>query len=119
MICFDNDGNFTKTWQNVLDMQQIDPRVKAIVQHLDFMLHDLHQHVVITSAHRGDKQTSPHFYFRAVDVRTLTWPTNLPQRIEAVINERYPYGDNEHQTAIYHDSGQGKHLHVQVSPPNC
>ena len=38
------------------------------------------------------------------------------EQILAFLNEQFPYGDEKHDTAIWHDVGKGVHIHLQVSP---
>jgi len=65
-------------------------------------------------AHAGDVHcTNP---LRAFDLRS--WVFKEPELVEQKINQAWEYDPNrpEKQVAWYHDSGQGKHFHIQVHP---
>ncbi len=72
--------------------------------------------VIITCAHEARDYDSTHDVdpLRAIDIRS--WIFNNPQAIENVINDCWIYDPErpEMQVAKYHDTGRGKHIHIQV-----
>ena len=59
---------------------------------------------------------SVHEYGRGADIRSHEFVNRGDdvEKIVAAINREFDYGDGVHQTALYHNSGQGKHIHLQV-----
>jgi len=53
---------------------------------------------------------------RAKDIRS--WCYNDPEEVEKAINSRWVYDPNRtyKRVALYHDSGKGPHIHLQVHP---
>lgn len=75
--------------------------------------------VVVTESWRERRHENDlHGYrpLRAVDVRS--WCYDDPQAIADEINERWQYDASRPnmKCAIFHDSGQGDHIHIQVHP---
>lgn len=74
------------------------------------------QETIITSIFRGDNPNSVHAHWRGIDLRTKHLPEGAPKMVEEIINESIIYDPaRPHlQTALFHDSGQGEHLHLQM-----
>ena len=71
--------------------------------------------VTITSGYRpGDPRTHGTIPCRSVDLRSWSFPR--PEEIEEMINQYWVYDPSrkEKQVALFHDSGGGKHIHLQV-----
>ncbi len=72
---------------------------------------------VITSLHRiGDKGIHGTLPLRAVDIRAVS--PEIAEIIVDYINGLFVYDPARPnmQCAIYHDSGQGRHIHLQAHP---
>lgn len=66
--------------------------------------------------------TSPHEDGRAVDIRTRDLDPATIKELVTRLNRDFPYAPfgtpaARFRTAIYHDVGQGAHIHIQVRPP--
>lgn len=73
--------------------------------------------IVITSLMRLDNPKSPHYYGRGADLRSWTFTPEQRAEIKYYICTKYIYGDNQHETMIYHKTNSDDsafHLHVQV-----
>jgi hypothetical protein len=63
-----------------------------------------------------------HEDFRAIDVSVRGWTDQHIHRFVYMMNRDYSdiaalsYSDNKPRAAIYHDSGYGDHIHLQVRP---
>ena len=72
--------------------------------------------LVLTSAYRmGDSGVHGQIPCRGIDIRS--WHYNDPQVVVDDINVHWrydPYKRPEMMCAIYHDTGSGKHIHLQV-----
>jgi hypothetical protein len=67
----------------------------------------------VTSIYR-EGNGSVHGHWRGLDAGSREFSTWAQGEILEVVNKRYPYGDEEHKTLIWHDVGQGEHFHFQV-----
>ena len=78
--------------------------------------------IVITSAYRGkkihDKDSGIAFTdpCRHLDIRSWIYPD--AQKVADDINEHWQYDPKRSgfKCAVFHDVGQGKHIHLQVHP---
>ena len=73
--------------------------------------------VLVTSAYRkGDKGVHGTVPLRAIDIRSSVFKD--PQQIVDDINECWKYDPNrpEMGCGLYHDTGSGFHIHIQVHP---
>lgn len=66
--------------------------------------------------------TSPHEDGRAVDIRTRDLDAATIKSLVTKLNREFPYAPfgsatAKYPTALYHDVGQGAHIHIQVRPP--
>jgi hypothetical protein len=70
----------------------------------------------ITSGFReNDKGVHGTTPCRAIDIRSRNY--NDPQSVVDDINNHWVYNqDSEFKCALYHDVGQGAHIHLQVHP---
>ena len=75
--------------------------------------------MLVTESYRKKKHkhdlhgTSP---VRAKDIRS--WHYDKPEKVVDAINERWAYDPQRptKKVAVYHNSGQGIHIHLQVHP---
>jgi len=95
---------------------KVDPGLKNIIEVFSSILSAIYKvRTVITSVYREEKH-SPHYYFRAVDIRSeAIKPTDC---IEAanIMNVIFKYGSGPYNTVLYHSVGTGWHFHLQVKP---
>lgn len=56
---------------------------------------------------------SVHQFGRGADVRVSNFSKGEIEDILGMLNQ-LPYGDGKHKTALLHDIGNGKHIHIQV-----
>lgn len=61
-----------------------------------------------------DGRFSVHEFGRGLDIVFRGLGHAEHEEIRDWINERWPYGKTQYQTAKYHDAGTGDHLHLQV-----
>ena len=64
---------------------------------------------------------SPHEDGRGVDIRTRGIPRDAVKELVALLNKTHPYAPAgtsaaRYPTALFHDVGQGEHIHIQVRP---
>lgn len=110
----DYDNTFGRAHQLAQEHMKLVEGLRQIVGALHaYVQHNFNKHVVITSVFRDDP-TSVHAYWRGVDIRSWIYTQAETRKIVAFVNGNFPYGDGVHQTAIYHDVGQGIHFHLQV-----
>jgi len=72
--------------------------------------------VCITSAYRPNDEGSVHKYGRGLDFRTWDMSPDFIAELCDEINQIWTYDHDrrEIQCLIYHDTGRGPHLHLQV-----
>lgn len=58
---------------------------------------------------------SVHQFNRGADCSVLFYTDNEIETVVEFLNHRFIYGSDDHKTAVYHDIGLGKHIHLQVS----
>ena len=76
--------------------------------------------IVITESYREKRHindlhgTNP---VRALDIRTYCYDKNTVAKIEKYINTKWIYDGErkEKKCCVVHDSGQGRHAHIQVN----
>jgi hypothetical protein len=93
----------------------LSPKLRAIILYIAwYAWNHWNIKITITSLIRLTKKSSVHYWKRGADIRV--WVFNKTQReiLTKHINEVFPYGDDEHDTFLIHDTGQGIHIHVQV-----
>lgn len=61
---------------------------------------------------------SVHQYWRGVDIRISDFTTEQQKTILGLLNNIFSYATPGKFTALIHDVGQGKHLHIQVDNTN-
>ncbi|MCW5830156.1 MAG: hypothetical protein KIT79_12675 [Deltaproteobacteria bacterium] len=71
---------------------------------------------------RQEPVKSPHEDGRAVDIRTRDLDAATIKSLVTKLNREFPYAPfgspaARYPTALYHDVGQGAHIHIQVRPP--
>ena len=93
----------------------LDNRLRFIVYALaGFIQNEYSKTITITSIYReGDPGT--HGCWRAVDIRTWNYSDDEIADIINFINKSLPYGYGAYKTSLYHNVGQGEHIHIQVS----
>jgi hypothetical protein len=93
----------------------LDSRLKFIIYALaGFVWESFGKPITITSIYRaGDKGV--HGYWRGIDIRSIYFTDDEIKEIKDFLNTNIVYGDNVHNTCVYHDVGQGIHFHIQVS----
>lgn len=103
-----------------IDIEQlefIDKNLRLMV--LDFFEENEFRETVITSLYRiNDNGVHGQLPLRGIDIRwRLDWSPEGEQ-IAQWINERWQYDPDrpEKKCCIYHDVGQGAHLHFQTHP---
>lgn len=97
------------------NLQQIHPAIKAIITAAAYRHYQITgKPLVITSLYRPG-EGSVHNYGRGFDGRVWNIPPTRRQEWVDWINDTFPYGDAVRMTALIHDSGQGEHIHGQVS----
>lgn len=57
---------------------------------------------------------SVHQFGRGIDIRSHHLEASEIEMALFYINKKYPYGKDKYKTAIYHNIGFGKHIHIQV-----
>jgi len=98
------------------EYQALDSRVIGIVAVIEALCRSLYYaETTVTSVWRDDKN-SPHYYHRAVDLRSNHLRPEEVLYIVNLINLVYPFNHHNLQTILWHDVGKGWHLHVQVRP---
>lgn len=72
--------------------------------------------VTITSAYRPLDEKSVHRYMRGIDFRTWDMDEKFINDLCVAVNTRWRYDPErpEKECLIYHDTGRGAHLHLQV-----
>ncbi len=93
----------------------LDSRLKFIIYALaGFTIEEFGKAVTITSIYRkGD--ASIHGYWRAIDIRSFIYEEEEIISIIKFLNGGIIYGKEPFKTALYHNVGQGPHIHIQVS----
>lgn len=80
--------------------------------------------LVITEVYRSQKEQSmyykdkrqfrsPHQDWFAVDIRSRNFTKKETKRIVKILNDNFNKKNTYKTTALYHDVGLGKHIHVQ------
>ena len=59
---------------------------------------------------------SVHQFGCGVDFRAANFTEAETAEMLAFLNDNFDYGDDKHKTAVCHDIGLGKHLHLQIHP---
>jgi len=112
------------------EFARIDNRLQALLIYTSGLVDYLYsQHVVVTMLLRSQAEQdriygadpayqarpwkSVHQVGRGVDIRSYTYTRSQIDNIVAEINSSYLYSA-QHPTALYHDVGQGAHIHLQV-----
>jgi hypothetical protein len=97
------------------NLEYLHPMLRAVLQDIEDNL--MQEEPTITSQFRIDDPgihgTMP---LRAHDLRC--WDTFMGTWVERRVNERWQYDPDRPylNVCMFHDSGQGKHLHIQVHP---
>ena len=98
------------------EFQALDARVIGIVAVIEALCQSLYYaETTVTSVWRNDKN-SPHYFHRAVDLRSNHMQPEAVLFIVNLVNLVYPFNHHNLQTILWHDVGKGWHLHVQVRP---
>lgn len=95
----------------------IHPKLRKILGDLEYKcMKDYKTEITITSLIREDDEHSVHYitFKRGADVRSYDFTSDQIDEILMYLNTEYPYGDQIHLTAICHDTGLGRHFHLQV-----
>ena len=93
------------------------PKLQCIVMAVSWHCKDLYKiETTATSFLRVDNETSVHFFKirRGADLRSFDFSDSQITEIVDWVNKTFPYGDNIHNTCLYHDTGAGFHFHLQV-----
>jgi hypothetical protein len=94
---------------------QIHPKLGMIFYDLACYLEDNNvKEITITSILRPQDLSSVHAYGRGMDIRADFSP-EIRDKATKYINGKYPYNTYSHETCIYHNTGNGWHLHLQVA----
>lgn len=102
--------------ENILreEWLRLDLRVRKITYLMKVIMDLLYGvSLTVTSVYRLDVH-SPHYFYRAVDIRSRDIKPEECVYLAALVNIIYPYGKGAHETVMYHDSGDGVHFHIQV-----
>jgi len=100
-----------------IDLRQLKFIEMTMSEMLSDIEHELGFEFLGTSFYRdGDSGVHGQMPLRGVDVRCRV--DVIGDAIEAYVNNRWQYDPERPQKkcCIYHDVGQGKHLHFQVHP---
>lgn len=116
-ICFSNYRGGRFSWDasilNILDFATLDRGMWPIIKFAAKAFWKRGYPFRITAARKkggsGVHDTHP---LRAVDVGTVDIPRDVCRQIEAEINNEFPRTDG-FPTALWHDVGDGAHLHLQ------
>ncbi|MCK5504565.1 MAG: hypothetical protein KAJ10_05355 [Thermodesulfovibrionia bacterium] len=97
----------------------INPRLRAIVLDLAYWVwREYGKELVITSLLR-DQEGSVHKYGRGADVRSHNFTSIQIAGMVSHVNENFPYHPKHlksvKRAALYHNVGQGAHIHIQVT----
>lgn len=112
MICFDRNADYGDIYQDIVDFIKMDPLLWSVIVYADKLMHPYGVHAVITSF-MDKRHSGVHSTGRAVDLRSRHIVRTGCRMIEARINHEFPREDG-FRTCIWHDVGQGVHLHLQV-----
>lgn len=95
---------------------KVDPELKNIIEVFSAILRAIYNvKTIITSVYREDKH-SPHYYYRAVDIRSEEMKPSECIETANIMNIIFKYGKGPFNTVIYHNAGSGWHFHLQVKP---
>ena len=101
-------------------MSEIKPKLLMITADVaDFVWRHLARPIVITSIIRAKGavpgESGIHALGRGIDISVNDIPDNIQRILVQYINSKYIYDAVRHHldTAIIHDTGYGKHLHLQ------
>ena len=92
------------------------PKLRLILCDLEyFCLNEFGKELIITELLRKPRSDNDvHPYGRGADIRSWIFDDKEKLDIIEYINRKYPYGDGEHDSIIFHDVGKGEHFHIQV-----
>ena len=99
---------------DISQLEFINPILREMAQSLE---HVYGVEFIITSLYRiNDNGVHGQLPLRGIDLRCRD--DNLGELIEADLNSIYEYDPNRSskKVCMYHDTGLGKHLHLQVHP---
>lgn len=99
---------------DIAQLEFIEPLLREIA--LDVEKH-FKVEFTITSLYRiGDSGVHGQLPLRAVDLRCLD--NDFGRLIEEYVNLKYQYDPSRQRMAVcmYHDTGRGRHIHLQVHP---
>ena len=66
--------------------------------------------------YKKEKWSSPHQFGRGADLRITYYTDEEIQMIELFLNLNFKYNDySGFETALVHNTGMGRHLHIQVN----
>lgn len=105
--------------------QDLHPKLKEIVGHMEFYADLIGVNLVVTSIVRNDgtthQQTPP---YRFIDIRSNNFPDKEAEKLRQIINRFYPYGltskgkKTDTIVALNHSdtspTATAEHFHVQV-----
>jgi len=109
------------------EFNKVDPRIQAITLMLAHQAKELWGYIItVTCIFRSSKEqdyyyrkgmtkikSSPHMYWRAIDIRMNDLAPDARQELCDLVNENFPRTDNL-KTALLHGVGSNIHLHLQV-----
>ena len=102
---------------------QIDPRLRGVLWELDdWSVRTTGKNITITCLNRtveqnkkdGGKERSAHLYSRAADIRSYLLSALEIEKVVAHLNEVW---GTEYLHVVYHDSGRGDHIHININRP--
>lgn len=98
--------------------QQFDPMLCKIAAEVIIRIQAANIYPVITSAYRPQDERSVHKYLRGLDFRTWDMKNGFISSICNDINSKWCYDPDrpDKDCLIFHDTGRGEHLHLQVHP---
>lgn len=99
------------TWLiNILNLEMIHPALKDVLRDLETE----YDCFTITSLYRIENGVHHTMPLRAIDLRCRN--IEVGRSIEYWVNKRWAYDPTRpgYEVCMFHDTGRGKHLHVQV-----
>lgn len=97
--------------------QELNPKLREIVLDLaSFCSFHFNKDIIVTSLFRLEDKKSVHAYGRGADIRSLDFSAEEIAQIDTYLNTTYIYDPKRPNklTCLYHNVGQGDHLHLQV-----
>lgn len=99
-----------------IDIKQIsfiDDKLREILVKME---NDLNREFIITSMYREDSGIHGTIPLRAIDLRCRN--NVMGELIKKYLNKNWKYDINRKflNVCLYHDTGKGKHLHIQTHP---